>query len=222
MASTSLKSFFEQHPSIKHYSGDSLKYESFRSTFLSLSLKPSAIARPQTAEEVAALVRHCASNDAPFVVRTGGHDLEGRSTKPDMLQIDMREMNYVHVAPDKKTARVGGGILHAKLLEELAPHQLITATGTVGTVGYVSWATLGGYGPLAPSLGLGVDQILGAKVVNAEGKVIEADGRLLEGLRGGGGSLGVVTELTIKVYPAQEVSMTSIQGRTQWVMRRQR
>jgi len=220
MASTSLADFFEEHPSIKHYSADSSEYESLKSAFVTPSPNPSVIARPQTAEEVASLVGYCASNDTPFVVRSGGHDLQGRSAKPDMLQIDMREIHYVHVASDRKSALIGGGILHAKLLEELAVHQLVAATGTVGTVGYVGWATLGGYGPLAPSLGLGADQILGAKVVNAEGKVVEADEKLLECLRGGGGCLGVVTELTIKIYPTQEVSIPCTQGCTQRVMMR--
>lgn len=205
MASTSLGRFFEQNPSIKHYPASSPEFECLRSTYLTLSYKPSAIARPQTADEVAAIVTHCASNDTPFVVRAGGHDAHGRSTMPDTLQIDMRNINYVHVAPDRSTARIGGGILQGKLVEELATHELMTATGTVGTVGFVGWATLGGYGPFSSSLGLGVDQIVGARIVNAEGTVVEADERLLEGLRGGGGSLGVVVELTIKVYPAQEV-----------------
>jgi FAD/FMN-containing dehydrogenase len=53
---------------------------------------------------------------------------------------------------------------------------------------------------------MGVDQILGAKVVNWEGRIVEADQRMLQAIRGGGGSLGVIVELTIKVYPLNKVS----------------
>ncbi len=72
-------------------------------------------------------------------------------------------------------------------------------------MGYVGWATLGGYGPFSPNFGLGVDQIVAAKLVNHKGELIEADDELLKGLRGGGGIFGVVVEMTIKVYPLKEV-----------------
>jgi FAD/FMN-containing dehydrogenase len=78
-------------------------------------------------------------------------------------------------------------------------------SGTIASVGYVGWSTLGGYGPLTSHYGLGVDQILGAKIVNASGEVQTANEEILVGIRGGGGSLGIITELTIKVYPVPKV-----------------
>jgi FAD/FMN-containing dehydrogenase len=53
--------------------------------------------------------------------------------------------------------------------------------------------------------GLGVDQILGAKVVNSEGRIIEADEKMLQVIRGGGGALGVIVAMTIKTYPLDKV-----------------
>lgn len=53
--------------------------------------------------------------------------------------------------------------------------------------------------------GLGVDQILGAKVVNYEGKIVDADEKMLQVIRGGGGTLGVIVTMTIKVYPLDKV-----------------
>jgi FAD/FMN-containing dehydrogenase len=64
---------------------------------------------------------------------------------------------------------------------------------------------LTGYGPFVGNYGLGVDQILGAKVVNCEGKLVEGDERMLQAIRGGGGTLGVIVEMTIKVYPLDKV-----------------
>lgn len=52
---------------------------------------------------------------------------------------------------------------------------------------------------------MGVDQILGAKVVNCEGRIVEADNRMLQVVRGGGGTLGVIVAMTIKVYPLDKV-----------------
>jgi len=50
------------------------------------------------------------------------------------------------------------------------------------------------------SFGLGCDQILGARVVNGEGEVVDADEEMLWGLRGGGCNFGVVTSLDVRVY----------------------
>lgn len=200
-----LARFLEGHPSIKHYTPASPDFESVAKSFVAYPRRPPAIVRPQSAEDVAALVSHCVATDTPFAVRTGGHDLHGRSQVADALRIDMRDIAYVEVADDKKTARIGGGVLCGKLLEGLEKEGLMTSTATVSTVGYVGWATYGGYGVVSPSFGLGIDQIVGAKVVNWEGECVVAHEDLLEGLRGGGGNFGIVTELTIKVYPLQEV-----------------
>lgn len=78
---------------------------------------------------------------------------------------------------------------------------------TIASVGYIGWSTLGGYGPFSSIYGPGVDQIVGAKLVNAKGEVIDAGKDLLEGIRGAGPAFGVVSELTIKVFPLNEVSM---------------
>lgn len=61
-------------------------------------------------------------------------------------------------------------------------------------------------GPFSNNYGLGADQIVAAKIVNAKGELVDADAELLEGIRGGGGISGVIVELTIKVYPLKEVS----------------
>lgn len=79
-------------------------------------------------------------------------------------------------------------------------------SGIIGTVGYVGWAALGGYGPFGPQYGLGLDQIVGAKVVNAEGKIVTADARMLKGIRGACGNFGVIVEVTVKVYPLPKVA----------------
>lgn len=53
---------------------------------------------------------------------------------------------------------------------------------------------------------MGVDQIIGAKLVDATGSLVDANDEILRGIRGGGGIFGAIVELTIKVYALQEVS----------------
>lgn len=167
-------------------------------------VRPTVITRPQSAEQVAAIVKSCLSLKLDPVVRGGGHDMFGRFSALDAVSIDLRDLNTVTVSPDKKTARVGGGAKNYRVLEVLSKHELTAPTGSCGTVGFVGWCLAGGFGPYAHSYGLGADQIVGALVVQANGELVEADARLLKGLRGGGGSLAIVVELEVKTWPLCE------------------
>jgi hypothetical protein len=52
---------------------------------------------------------------------------------------------------------------------------------------------------------LGVDQIVGAKLVNWEGSVVEADEDMLYAIRGAAESVGVIVGMTIKTYTLKQV-----------------
>jgi FAD/FMN-containing dehydrogenase len=147
---------------------------------------------------------------ADFTIRTGGNDFYGRFVVDGGLMIDMRELKSIEVAEDKMTATIGGGTIMKDLVEKLADEGLIAPSGNAWTVGYVGWATQGGYGPLTNPLGMGFEGIVGAEVVNAEGEVVQASDEMLEGIRGMGGNLGVITSLTIKVYPNRDVGAPMI------------
>ena len=202
---TSLVDFL-QNTSMRHFLPSDPEFLAIKLPYVATRAVPSVVIRPKDAAQVQQLVACCVFHGVEFVVRSGGHDLRGRSTVDGVVQIDMRDVNHVTVDNDAKTARVGGGVLFGHLLEELQKRDAMAAVGTIDTVGLVGWSTLGGYGPYSPSFGLGVDQILGATVVNAKGELITADERLLTALRGGGASsFGVVVELEIKVYPLRQV-----------------
>ncbi|KAK2592434.1 hypothetical protein QQS21_009850 [Conoideocrella luteorostrata] len=165
--------------------------------------KPAVVTLPTSGEQVAAIVTKCIEADYPMVVRGGGHDVQGRFAVKNAVSIDLRNLNSVIVAQD--TARVGGGVTSSQVLEQLEKHGRQAATGSCGSVGFTGWSLIGGLGAYVQSYGLGADQIVGATVVNGQGQLVDADSELLKGLRGGGGSLAVVVELTVKVYPLQKI-----------------
>ncbi|KAI1430629.1 FAD-binding domain-containing protein [Xylaria sp. CBS 124048] len=173
------------------------------------SKTPAAIARPQNAAHVQALVQYCTKNGVEFAVRTGGHDAAGRNQVKGGLTIDMRDIKKVTISADGKTATIGGGVLVRDLATQLETRGLVTPVGSVGSVGYVGWATYGGYGLFGARYGLGVDQIVGAKIVDAKGELVEAAADLLKGIRGAGGAFGVIVELTVKTYPLKQL-LTSL------------
>lgn len=54
-------------------------------------------------------------------------------------------------------------------------------------------------------VGFGVDNIVAAKVVTANGDLVQADDELLWGIRGAGGNLGIIVETEVKVHPMPKI-----------------
>ena len=153
------------------------------------------------------VLRFCSRCDISVTARSGGHDFFGRSLT-DGIVLDMRSMDSVIVSPDRNTARIGGGAIGVDVQEKLDKQGVFTPTGQAKSVGYVSWACGGGYGFYAGPYGLGVDQIVGSRVVLSNGEVVDTDDdpELLWALRGAGaGTFGVVAELRVKVYPIPKI-----------------
>lgn len=169
---------------------------------------PAAIAAPRDASEVAALVRWANDIGVKITVRGGGNDFWARSIAHDALAIDMRGIDGVDVSDDCRTAVVGGGVVMRDLITRLDELDLMTPTGNTWIIGYAGWMSNGGYGPFTHAYGMGIEQVLGATLVNAKGEEVVADEEMLEGVRGICGHLGVITSLTIKVYPKHDVRRT--------------
>lgn len=191
-------------PSLRIYGQSDPEFPDLRRVYNgALPHQPLAIARPHTESDVSTVLDFCSRRDIPVTARSGGHDFFGRCLT-DGIVLDMRSMDSVIVSPDRNTARVGGGVIGADVQDKLDKKALFTPTGQTKSVGYVSWACGGGYGFYAGSYGLGVDQIVGARVVLSNGEVVDTDDdpELLWALRGAGaGTFGVVVELRVKVYP---------------------
>jgi FAD/FMN-containing dehydrogenase len=205
---STLENFIETQPTIKYIPPSSPDYPAARQIFnKSRRDTPLAIVQPQSPSDVAALIKFAKSESIPFTLRTGGHNLEGRSVAEGALLIDLRALTDVTISADRKSATVQGGIILEELGAKLWAEGLCTPTGATASVGYVGWATYGGYGSFSSHWGLGVDQILGATVVTPDGEIVTADEILLEGIRGAGGLFGVIIDLTIKIYPLTNVSV---------------
>lgn len=202
--------FIQSHAHISFVTPSSTDYATVRESYiLDTGITPLGIARPQTAGDVASLVKLCTSHSIPFTIRSGGHDLAGRCFATDALGIDMRSLNSVTIDESNMTAAVGGGILAGDLAKALAKKSLAAPMGSIGGVGYVGWASHGGYGQFGSNYGFGVDGIVGATVVNADGELVDADQEMLIGIKGGGGCLGVIVALEIKVARLEKVSYAS-------------
>ena len=146
--------------------------------------------------------------ELPLSVRAGGHDWAGRALCEGVV-IDLTPMRTISISSDARTAVVGGGARANDLLPFTDALGVVAATGAVGIVGFGGLTLGGGYGPLTGLLGLVCDNLISARVVLADGRVVEAgpggDEELLWALRGGGGNFGVATSLTFALHEVPSV-----------------
>ena len=211
----SLLPFIYLHPDIPVVTHSSPEYSIIHQEYnTGNTTVPLGIIFPANVLELRAAVKFCTSQKPPIhmTVRGGGHDAYGRNALTGAVQLDLRLMKSVHIlksaSPSQQETAVvtiGPGITAIEMQRSLAGAGLAAPTGWVGTVGVIGWACGGGYGMETGIWGLGVDNILGAKLVLPRGELIDTDDdpeRLLWAIRGAGlGNFGVICELRLKAYP---------------------
>jgi len=185
------------------------KYAASREGWAATNNHPAIIILCETTADVQASVVLAGKRNLRLSVRGGGHDWQGRSFAHNGLVIDLRNLNTIEIDAGAKVATIGGGVNALDLTTAADPYDLIAVVGTSGVVGVAGFSLGGGYGLTTPSNGLGVDNIIGAEVVLADGRLVTASETenpdLLWALRGGGGNFGVVTSLRIRLHPAKPV-----------------
>jgi FAD/FMN-containing dehydrogenase len=167
--------------------------------------QPQAIARVLSEADVVQCVRFAAGGTLSFTARCGGHSYAGYSTNQGLV-CDVRRLNAITIAADGRSVTVGAGVLAIDLVTALAARGLAVPTGSCPTVGISGLALGGGVGFAARVFGATCDNILGVRMVTADGRVVTADPATNADLYwacrgGGGGNFGVVTALTLATHP---------------------
>jgi FAD/FMN-containing dehydrogenase len=175
--------------------------------------RPAAIIQCAGTADVMAAVNFARASGLPLAVRGGGHSIPGFSTVDDGIVIDLSPMRGVRVDAEKRIATVEGGSLWADVDHETQAFGLATTGGLISTTGVGGFTLGGGIGWLMRKAGLAADNIVGADVVTADGRVVRADEELLWGLRGGGGNFGVVTSFDLRLH---EVGPLVVGGPVFW------
>ena len=167
--------------------------------------RPALIVRAESPRDVQEAIRVARDRGMRLSVLGGGHDWAGRAVCDGGLVIDLSGTRSVTVDARAQVATVGGGATAADVLGAAAAYGLVAAAGNVGCVGMTGLTLGGGYGPLNGRFGLALDNLLGAEVVLADGRIVTADANhepeLFWALRGGGGNFGVVTSMRVRLHP---------------------
>jgi glycolate oxidase FAD binding subunit len=178
---------------------------------------PLPVAAPATAAEVGDLVRRCAA-EGQAVYPTGGRTMLDYGTPPSRpgVAVDLRKLDQVIDYPARDmTITAQAGITVARLQEVLrAEGQQLPID-----VPDPERATLGGIiaanvsGPRRYGYGTLRDYVIGISVVNDRGEETKAGGRVVKNVAGYDlcklyvgslGTLGVITQATLKVRPLPE------------------
>jgi FAD/FMN-containing dehydrogenase len=166
---------------------------------------PAAVARCTGVADVIAALGFARSHDLPVAVRGGGHSLPGLSTSDGGMVIDLSPMRNVRVDADARVAYVGPGAVWGDVDHEAQQFGLATTGGLVSTTGVAGFTLGGGIGWLMRQYGLAADNLVGADVVTADGRLVHASAEknadLFWGLRGGGGNFGIVTSFELSLHP---------------------
>src|SRR3954469_8755479 len=166
---------------------------------------PALIVRCGGVADVMRAVDFARSEDLVVAVRGGGHSLPGFSTVDGGIVIDLSAMRAVHVDPVARTAVAQGGTTWAEFDHETQAFGLATTGGLVSSTGVGGYTLGGGIGWLMRKHGLACDNLVGADLVTADGRLIHVSESespdLLWGLRGGGGNFGIVTQFEFDVHP---------------------
>lgn len=169
-----------------------------------LRRKPAAVACCASAEDVARCVRYASESGLPLRVKSGGHSYAGLGTGEGALVVNLSEMNRIAIDAEARRATVGPGVRLGALYEAAIAEGLAFPGGTVTTVGVAGLTLGGGSGWLSRKYGLAVDNLLGAEVVTADGRILETsesrEPGLFWALRGGGGNFGIVTRFDLRLH----------------------
>jgi FAD/FMN-containing dehydrogenase len=172
------------------------------------AVRPEVVVLCATPADVAETLTFARRVGAETVVRSGGHCFAGRSSTRGIL-IDLSTMRSVSVADGFAT--VEAGALLGDIYDRLDGHGLTIAAGACPSVGIAGLALGGGLGILGRRYGLTSDQLVGARVVLADGRIVDCDEHreadLFWALRGaGGGQFGIVTHFVFRTVPADDLT----------------
>ena len=175
------------------------------------TVKPLYIVTPTEPCHIQATVSCGRRHGMRLRVRSGGHDYEGlsyRSVRPETFAVvDLADLRAITITTDgEHWAWVDSGATVGELYHTIGKHstELAFPAGVCPTLGIGGHLSGGGIGSMMRKYGLSVDNVVDAKLVDANGDLLGSRAAMGEDLfwaiRGGGGeSFGVVVSWKLRL-----------------------
>lgn len=166
---------------------------------------PKLIVRTLDVDALRTIMKFAFTNEIVLAIRGGGHHIGGFGTCNDGIIIDFSVFKDIYLDRENNIAQVSPGATLGDVDRELCKEGFVLPTGTISETGVAGLTLGGGIGWLIGMYGLTCDQLCGADVLLADGRLVRAEdpehGDLLWALRGGGGNFGIVTQFRYKLNP---------------------
>jgi len=175
---------------------------------------PDCAVAPSTAEQVAAVLHYAAEHRLALIPRGHGTKLaQGNPPRRYDVALSLRELNRViHYEPADLTITVEAGMTFGAFQDLVGKDGLWLPLdprgGREATIGGIIAANAAG--PLRQGFGGPRDMVLGLKIATTDGKIAKTGGRVVKNvagydlgklLTGSFGTLGVVVEASLKLFP---------------------
>ncbi|MFD7076463.1 FAD-binding oxidoreductase [Nocardioides sp. NPDC059952] len=183
--------------------------------------RPAAVVRATSTDDVVRVVRACLRHGVPVVARGAGTGLSGGANALDgCVVVSLERMNRVlEINPLERLAVVQPGVVNDVLRETVAEHELWYPPDPASS----PWSTIGGNvatnagGLCCVKYGVTRDYVLQLEVVTGRGEVVRLGRRTAKGVAGydlmglvigSEGTLGIVTEVTVRLRPLPAPAVT--------------
>ena len=176
---------------------------------------PDAVVFPKSRDEVVEILRFANGRGVPVVPFGQGSSLEAHTIPlHGGISLDFGSMEeIVEVRPEDFVVRVQPGVTRGKLNASLKEHGLFFPVDPGWDASIGGMAATNASGTNAVRYGAMRDQVLGLEVVLADGTVMHTGGMAMKSSAGynltglfvgSEGTLGVFTEVTLRLYPIPE------------------
>ncbi len=181
---------------------------------------PDAVVLPNDTSDVAALARFCSEHGVPIVPRGAGTGLSGGAIPVEggVVVSFARMARILELDVANRRAVVQPGLINLHLSTAAAPHGLYFVPDPSSQKA----CTLGGNvaensgGPHTLAYGVTTNHVTGLEIVLADGTIVRLGGKaedaegydLIGAFVGSEGTLGLVTEITVKLTPLPEDKRT--------------
>eukprot|EP00873_Tetraselmis_striata_P021924 jgi/Tetstr1/442188/TSEL_030338.t1 len=176
---------------------------------------PLAVVTPETVEEVAACVDACARHGVPVTPRGAGTGVEGGCVPyRGGVVLSTAALQTLRLHKDDMVCTVGAGVKKAALNDFLRPHGLLFGPDPSSNPAVGGMASTGGSGMSTLKYGTTRENVVSMLVVTPQGEVLRtrqvvrksSTGYDLNNLYiGAEGTLGIICELVVKVWPLPSV-----------------
>lgn len=181
-----------------------------------MTKRPKVLVKPESSEEVAAILRYANERDIPVSTRGEAHSQTGQSLVEGGIVLSSRGLNRIlSIDSEEMAADVQSGVVWGELVKALDPMGLIprVLTNNLGvTVG--GTLSMAGLGVASFRYGAQGDNVVELEVVTPTGEIVvcspEENPEIFDLARSGLGQFGVITRAKIRLRKRADENRTYI------------